>query len=867
MGVVSEYLHEAIAGQIKLHKLVVWYDPEKHYTELAGKLDMPGVTLARYQGSFIGLRYEIDHLMEDNEPPRLLVYVPLAREACSNALIELEVAGVVMRPNQQPPERNTRLANIALNALRSRLGQVRSEEIERQVEAGQLNLAELDKLAEQEVVVTSGVLTVIFNTLNPGEIALNFLVSNSYDAQLTSRNAQPELVDLLRQVFEVDLPPGETLNAIRARLARHVLLTEFIGGLSGILPDSLASVKLAGQPATAKACMDLARLWRQQRSTTFRESYAEYAMRVETDLKPATLKLKAEQLGALETFLYFERVLQTEVETALLNQPEESWLELGRRRQSGFWSEQNIQIRLHWDLIISAGQVLLEAQRIEQELKTAPRSASSLFEAYTRAEKPWCLLDTYYRHMERRYYNFDFEQSARYEGLHALVNRARQRYMLVGGDLAEAFVRSYQQDHFKLPGELKQIETYEKIVKPATRGGKTAYIWVDALRYEMGRELAETLREDFSLELKAAVATVPTITEIGMAALLPEAHTGVEVVPDKAGKLALKIGNNLLKDRQSRLKFLTDRAGINVVAIKLEDLFPTPKPRLRDTLRSAQLALVTSQEIDDIGEGSNIAQARRRMDETLLDLKRAFRQLAELGFQTIVFTADHGFLFGDEINDAMKIEPPKGETLDLHRRVWVGRGGASSPSYMRAKLEDFGMGGGLEIAAPWNFAIFSMRGGGSSPYFHGGLSPQELIIPVATLTKVAAGGTSDVSGVSIKWELVPGSQKLTTRFFSVQVKGAALFEIEAPTVRVEIRSGRDREALSMPVSASYGFEEATGDVRLQVEQSNRTLIEPNTITLMMTKDPPQKTVTLHLLDATTNVELCQSDPLPVDIAI
>ena len=70
-----------------------------------------------------------------------------------------------------------------------------------------------------------------------------------------------------------------------------------------------------------------------------------------------------------------------------------------------------------------------------------------MFAVYTQAVQPWCLLDTYYRHMERRYYNFDFEQTARYDGLHSLVNQARQRYMKVGDELSEKFVRSYQSDH------------------------------------------------------------------------------------------------------------------------------------------------------------------------------------------------------------------------------------------------------------------------------------------------------------------------------------------------------------------------------------------------------------------------------------
>ena len=176
-------------------------------------------------------------------------------------------AGVMLKPGQQPPERNTRLSYIAVSALRPRLGQTRAADIERQVEAGQLNLVELDKLAEQEVVLTRGVLSVIFGTLNATEVALNFLDSTQYDEPITSRKAQEELAGLILQAFELELPANESLAAGRIRLARHVLLSEFISGLQGELPGALSSVKIARQPAALKACQDLAKRWRQQRST------------------------------------------------------------------------------------------------------------------------------------------------------------------------------------------------------------------------------------------------------------------------------------------------------------------------------------------------------------------------------------------------------------------------------------------------------------------------------------------------------------------------------------------------------------------------------------------------------------------------
>ena len=71
---------------------------------------------------------------------------------------------------------------------------------------------------------------------------------------------------------------------------------------------------------------------------------------------------------------------------------------------------------------------------------------------------------------------------------------------------------------------------------------------------------------------------------------------------------------------------------------------------------------VTSQEIDSISEGDTITLARRMMDDILHDLRRACRVLTECSVKTIIFTADHGYLFGEEFGSDMKIDPPGGET-------------------------------------------------------------------------------------------------------------------------------------------------------------------------------------------------------------
>jgi hypothetical protein len=174
-GVVTKHLVDLIVKQVEDHRLVIWYDPEHVYPTVAEELELPKTAVARYDGSFFQLRHDIDALLNNEQPPRLVVYVPEDRGSTHNALIELEAAGIVIQPGQQPPNRNTRLAIIARNALKPMLGEDTASEIEKQVESGKLVLADLNTLADKGKDISTGVLSLIFGTANPQEVALTFL--------------------------------------------------------------------------------------------------------------------------------------------------------------------------------------------------------------------------------------------------------------------------------------------------------------------------------------------------------------------------------------------------------------------------------------------------------------------------------------------------------------------------------------------------------------------------------------------------------------------------------------------------------------------------------------------------------------------
>jgi hypothetical protein len=859
MGIVTDYLRNTIARQVAEyeHHIVVWFDPEQHYTAFVQELSLPGVTVACYQGSFFALRRTVDHLFNSDDPPHLLVYVPLAEEQTHDALIELAATAAILKPGQGSAQRNTRLAVVARRALRPVLGDEKADEVARQVEAGRLSLADLDRLGG--VDGGSAVIKSIFGTADPQDVALAFLHNERHDAKVVARKAVDELAQLFGRAFGTTLPGDLDCPVLRTNLARHLLTVEFLTSLAGAIPPELATISRPSDPDALEACIALVRTWRLRRD--LQASYVAHAERVERELDLHQIAFTLEELRSCETFALTEQTLQAAVELGLANRPTEELLELARMRIAAFWAEQRPAIQARWSLTYTAGLLLHEAARIERELKAMPADPVALLRAYAEGEAPWCLLDTYQRNLERRWHTFELSDLAAYQTLEDLVTRARQRFMEVGDRLASAFTQALASAKGALPGLSRQRDTFAASVRPALAEGKTAYILVDALRFEMARELLLGLDDEYQSRLMVAVGTVPTITEIGMAALMPGAEGEVRVVPAGEGKVGLQIGNTLLKDRQSRLAWLRKQVTEPLVITSLEEMLPKPAPALHSELQQAQLILVTSQEIDELAERDNIRLARKVMDDVLADLARLVRKLREYGCKTIVIAADHGYLFGDELDSSMKIDPPGGQTIDLHRRVWIGRGGSASEAYLRTSLASFGLSDNLDIAVPWGLGAFKVAGGARA-YFHGGMSPQELAVPVLVLQPATTGRVTPLH--AIEWRLSTGTKKIATRFFSVQIaaRSNSLFEFDPPRVRMEVRS--KGESIAEPISATYGLIGGTQEIELRTQTDEPQSIEPNTVTMMIS-GVAGKTATVHLLDATTGRELARIDKVEVNL--
>ena len=416
--------------------------------------------------------------------------------------------------------------------------------------------------------------------------------------------------------------------------------------------------------------------------------------------------------------------------------------------------------------------------------------------------------------------------------------------------MADGFTKALGNASWSASASLHQTRIFSEVV--SARPKPVAYFLVDAMRFEMGVELSQRLPKTSEVSVRHAVGALPSITPVGMAALQPGASGSFSVV-EQRGKLGSRIDEVFLPDLAARKKFAA--ACVPKLAdLALDELLSLQPSRLSKKIEGAQVVVVRSQEIDHAGETGFTFQARQVMDTVIDNLARAIRKLAAAGVEHAVVSADHGHLFfASDRDESMRTDAPGGYTVELHRRCWIGRGGTTPPGCVRVAASALGYASDLEFIFPIGCGVF--RAGGDLAFHHGGLSLQEMIIPVLTIrTKVVQSAQPSAGPITASG--LP--EAVTNRIFSVTLAlgdRQMVFGATGMTVRPLLMSeGKQVGVVGMAVDAE--FDRVTGCVKL----------EPNKLITVVFQLTDERATSLRVVvqDPATDAELYRS---PTDIPV
>ena len=860
-GRISAAVMELLRRQVADRGLVVWYDPQKAYGSLAARLAIADCTVLRHDDGFFRLREQLEPFLEcvtengalkadADIAPRVIVYVPMARAGTAYALIEAESTGIVVEPDAPMPERNSRLGRIVEEVFK-KVAPAKAAHLARQADDGLLTVEELDRMAGEAGSVAAGALQIVFGQVSAEEILLQFAAQASNDDALKAKSALPEVLALIRSELGLGIPATEDCTAVRTALVRHMLVGELLMGMSEERrPEALSGMAVAQAPAQRDTITRICHQWRNRMD--HKDAYAEAAERIDKDLGLAGMAWQVEVLKDGETFPFVEHLLLNHAVALFLRGDAVASAEWAAHRGGSFWARERPVWQLAWRVVESAAGLAQTAERVRSMLRQRKWPLDDLIDAYALHADPWMRLDRLSRDLETRHARWE-AAVADLELFEPLMARAREVYSTTGGSLAEVYANALRQAGFRSTRHVEHDNVFHRHVMPELqRDGKVAFFLVDALRYEMAAELIDGLKTEFDATMVPVVGCLPGITPVGMAALLPGAQDGLHVEAAPGG-VDVRIHGTSVTSRAQRLEWLTAKAGVSVCCAKLPDALK-PAFRRRKEFATAKLVVITSQEIDLLGEEGDEEGIRVYLADVLEKLRRAVRVLAKAGVSRFVIAADHGFIYAPGIDPGLTMDAPGGKTAELYPRVWIGEGGASGEGFFRVKASDLALQGPLEVAFPLGMGSFRVKGGGSA-YFHGGVSPAENVLPVVRLTPI----TVSVPAVDASVRLTMSKPVITNRLFSVSVemKTEGLFAEEGRRLRFELVSGQQEAGRA--AAAAYGFEDGTGEVMVKTGQ-------PNVVTFMLNADAGQE-VTIRALDCRSQVVLDSLKDVPVKLGI
>ena len=736
-GPVSAYLRDRLTRLLRDHRVVVWYDPERAFTTFFETLELDSATkLLRGEGYF-RLREEAEQETStfrhgEAAPRGLLVYVPESRlPAAENLLLPLERLGASV-------ERTLR--EEASMALRNRVPQTQRDEW---FSVEGLTLPQLDELARAGAEI--GSLAIMFGEVTPAQVARQFLhdPSESTLAALEAARLVAPLRGLLESEFGVRFSDNiEDARELRGAFARRILLNEFLDDLDEV-PDVLTTFQLPGRPAQLAQCRDLAAGLRDSQSLS--DSYADWATAAEKIFGLATLEYDAEKLGRYSTFPFEERLALRHVhELASTGRWEEAKEWVAEQRQHSFWLRYDKERDGQWRVVRLAVDLWLAAS---EQLQRIPKGdgPESWIRAYCR-DSAGCWRPDQLARKLAALRTIWFDQLELGETANMALARARE----LERRWAEQFTDAVAAKPEGLSEVALQLDVFDKRVAPSlARGRKVALVLADALRFEMAQELSQMLEDSGQVTLDPALATLPTLTKVGMAALVPGAGHGLDLVEQGQRVLPVVQGGDPLRNLADRWARYTAAYGDRVGRITLDDCIGATAQKLQNLVERSDLLLLLSQDLDEVGETDRVYRAADLMSRILDNLHRCIRRLSNAGVQEFVVVADHGFLLRDDITDAMKLDKPGGELVEEHRRCTLGRHLARGDHHVVLKSTDLGLGGDLELAFPRGVNVFKVSGG-SLAYLHGGLSIQECLVPVLRYLPKIADPTSGRPTLHVK---------------------------------------------------------------------------------------------------------------------
>ncbi len=675
--------------------IVVWYDAGGTLSELVNEVVPEGVRLIKFDVSFLALRFELESQSPDLSG-KWLIYIP-EEPLQESWLRDFELLGE--RLEMDFLSLLQRRCNLPVTLVLTDLLRSRPENSKQLVRKWEQLIG--DRMVVESKIV-NGLLAIAFglNLWDIRDAVLSFLCGQNWQEILGEQGLWEIWSKRLQEHFgwtDAETPNDE--RDLKMKVQATILLADLV------CSDPSLAHCFPFVPSDSNKCQvlsELAKRWRD--STTWQAVYRNAANEVERQYNLQDILSLNEAMVNAETFRVIDDLWVQELRRAVYS----DWSNFGEKvenleriaeaRKGLFWSQHDDALKNFWEAVRLAVKIWRKSQdaiRVSEKLQRVEEFTKH----YT---DDWWQLDYWALQLASVQTSLDGEDKNRF------VKPAWVAYRRFLDSVNRAFINAVKREGW----QPTQWNFWHNIRIGQER---VAIFIVDALRFDLAKRLQECVGNAVNFEIRSLKAMLPSITEIGMAALLPNAE-GLSVAWE-SDRLVVKVQGQEIEDKSERMKWLGQFIGQNGKVVDLDELRTTD---LSDT----RILVVFSRELDKFGTFVSDIHPHGLL-EMVSRIAQGVRFVAEKGFQKVFVVTDHGFLFAPEGCEPSTVQVPSGASVTKRRFIV---GGQPEGCWI-VQANEIGLQENLLFAFPEGLSIFALQGERGA-FLHGGLSLQESIVPM-----------------------------------------------------------------------------------------------------------------------------------------
>ena len=694
----------------RTRKIIFWYDPKQDYADFINELELDNTEIIKYDNNSFWIRY---HIEKEELNKNIIIYLPFERKkGIDNDLLDLETANSDLLFN--PDSTTMRLKNLGLtedcrNIINKYAKFFGNKKRENEFKNFDIEEKDNDNI---DLIITAILLNI--KSINEDEILKEILKCYYEDQkryeELFKFGSEEFILSLFNNTFGTSISSSEELPEVY----KSLIFTYFATTLKDIKKVSRYSKYLLTDKATNVSVF----INNLMRDKITKECFEKLSKEVEKEFGIDELlnSMDIEDYILSDAFESIDKYIIKYVVDKLFDGIGEYdiYKNYIDTRENKYWFE---KLSNEYNLLKVAIAFFRKIKRVEDSIKIVDidRFAKDYADNFSEVDTLYRKVYFFFDNIENR----DLFISLKNKIENIYVNNFMSELSIKWSDMIENMSR-YDSNRMVL-----QKDFYKNYIKPFNdKKDRIIVIISDAFRYECAKELNEKLKRFASKsDITYMQGLVPSYTKLGMAALLP--NKDLSRVKNSDDILVDGQPSSSIKDRE----ILLQKENPDSIAIKYDDLYEMTKLEWKKLFSGKKVVYIYHDTIDNAGE-HNENEVFTACDKAISELERLVKDLHTTfsGINAFI-TADHGFFYKrGKIENYEKTSKTTNSTKQKTRY-----------SYSDSIVEEEGI---LSISLDYLFGensgyvnipkgniIFARQGTGIN-YVHGGILPQEIIIPV-----------------------------------------------------------------------------------------------------------------------------------------